>query len=87
MIEAPVNGCCKCVHRRRAEELCLEHMSVLEVGGGDGRLSAHLRAAVAAQRSAASRCIVDIHCTDSGLRGLHVCSPFRHAMPFLQPIT
>ncbi|EIE19020.1 hypothetical protein COCSUDRAFT_67934 [Coccomyxa subellipsoidea C-169] len=68
---------------RRGEELGLEHLAILEVGAGDGRLSAHLQAALAQLRPATSCCSVDLRCSDSGLCGLHECSPFRQFVELL----
>ncbi len=69
---------CIALHRKRGKELGLEHLAVLEVGAGDGRLTAHLQAALAQLRPATSCCSVDLRCSDSGLCGLHECSPFRY---------
>ncbi|EIE19023.1 hypothetical protein COCSUDRAFT_48980 [Coccomyxa subellipsoidea C-169] len=45
---------------RRGEELGLEHLAVLEVGAGDGRLTAQLQAALAQLRPATNCCSVDL---------------------------
>lgn len=65
------------VCRRRAAELGLPSLKVLEVGGGDGRLTAHLKEALGNTCKGPQ---IGFICTDSGRGGLHLSSPFRCAL-------
>ena len=67
---------CMPVCRRRAAELGVPSLKVLEVGGGDGRLTAHLKEALGHTYEGPP---VGFICTDSGRGGLHLSSPFRCA--------
>ena len=73
MFDSDAVGAC----RQRAEQLELERMVILEIGGGDGRLSAHLQVGLAATCPAAGVCAIELCCSDSGSNALHASSPFR----------
>jgi hypothetical protein len=62
--------------RCRAAELRLDSLKLLEVCGGDGRLSAYLRAELNRLEDSTLPPKITVHCTDSGRNGLHVKSPF-----------
>ena len=59
-----------CVDRSRCEAYRLAAAVVLELGGGDGRLSGYLSAQMGQEP-------VSMICTDSGMKKLHVASPLR----------
>lgn len=52
-------------------------LKVLEVAGGDGRLTAYLKASLDNTNEGPQ---VDIVCTDNGRNGLHFRSPYRCAL-------
>lgn len=66
--------------RQRAEQLELERLVILEVGGGDGRLSAHLQVALEATCPATSLSAIELRCSDNGSNALHASSPFRQSL-------
>ncbi|CAL8464710.1 g4245 [Coccomyxa elongata] len=68
---------------QRAEQLELERLVILEVGAGDGRLSAYLQVALAATCPAAGLCAIELRCSDNGSNVLHASSPFRDLVEML----
>ena len=71
---------CAAPCRQRAADFNEPSLKVLEVGGGDGRLTAYLKDVLANAREGL---LVTVVCTDSGTGGLHSRSPFRCAPPIL----